>query len=98
MLTKAEKREINDRCDFIMTQEVLNECAAGIWADYIRYCEEHGIDPDSDHPIAEKTRSVYRTKEKIIGNPECRTVESLEPIRRELKEQRKYIEWLMKKE
>lgn len=30
--------------DFTMAQEVLNEYAAGVWTDYIRYCNAHGIE------------------------------------------------------
>lgn len=97
-LTEAEKEEINRRCDFIMEQEVLNECAAGISSDYKRYCKEHGIDVFSEHPIAKKTRLVWDYKGKIIGNPDCRTAESLIPIKEELKKLKRELMELMEKE
>lgn len=28
--------------DFTLEQEVLSEYAAGIWADYVSYCNSHG--------------------------------------------------------
>lgn len=78
--------------DFVMEQEVLNEYAAGIWADYISYCIEHNINLwDQDNSMAVKTQDVYECKRKIIESGECRSMEDLEPIKEELREMREYL-------
>lgn len=71
--------------DFTMAQEVLNEYAAGVWADYVNYCNMHGIDVnDLRNPMAVKTQLAYEYKNKIICTGECTCKEDLEPIKKEL--------------
>lgn len=73
--------------DFAMEQEVLNEYAAGVWSDYVSYCNAHGIDlGDVEQPMAVKTQLVYEYKKKIIDTGECKTIEDLKPIKIRLKE------------
>lgn len=73
--------------DFTMEQEVLNEYAAGVWADYVSYCNANGIDiGDMNEPMAVKTQLVYEYKRKIIDTGECKTLEDLKPIKYRLKE------------
>lgn len=90
-----EDTQLQDRFenyDFVMEQEVLNEYAAWIWADYISYCTEHDIDLEDQHnPIAMKTHEVYKYKRKIIESGECQNMQDLESIKEKLKESREYL-------
>lgn len=87
---QAQDRFIN--YDFVMEQEVLNEYAAWIWADYVSYCLANDIDlKDQHNPIAMKTQDVYEYKRKIIGNEECQNIQDLEAIKEKLKESREYL-------
>lgn len=85
--------------DFTMEQEVLNEWAAGIWADYVSYCHSHGIDlDDMSQPMAAKTQLVGEYKRKIILTGECTAIEDLEPIEAKLKELKDYLKEVKGKE
>lgn len=85
--------------DFTLEQEVLNEYAAGVWADYVSYCNSHSIDiGDTDQPLAVKTQLVYEYKKKIIETGECQTLEDLTPIKKKLKEMKDYLIELKRKE
>ncbi len=75
--------------ELVMEQEVLNEFAAEVWAEYVSYCNAHGIDlDDMEQPMAAKAQLVYDYKRKIIETGECQTLEDLEPVKEKLKEMR----------
>lgn len=75
--------------EFTMEQEVLNEFAAEVWADYVAYCDAHDIDiNDMEQPMAAKAQLVYDYKRKIIETGECETMEDLQPIKDKLLEMR----------
>lgn len=85
--------------DFTLEQEVLSEYAAGIWADYVSYCNSHGIDiGDKEEPMAARTQLVYEYKRKIIETGECKSLEDLEPIKHRLKEMKDYLIKVREKE
>lgn len=97
-MEKATPDAIRDY-DFTLEQEVLSEYAAGIWADYVSYCNSHGIDiGDKEEPMAARTQLVYEYKRKIIETGECRSVEDLEPIKHRLKEMKDYLARAKEKE
>lgn len=96
---KTDISESLKEYDFTMEQEVLNEWAAGIGADYISYCHSHGIDlDDMSQPMAAKTQLVYDYKRKIIETGECTVIEDLEPIEAKLKELKDYLKEVEGKE
>lgn len=85
--------------DFTIRQEVLNEFAAEVWANYVSYCDVHGIDiMDMEQSMAVKTQLVYDYKRKIIETGECKTIEDLEPIENKLLEMRDELVKLKEKE
>jgi hypothetical protein len=85
--------------DFTIGQEVLNEFAAEVWAEYVAYCDAHNIDiMDMKQPMAVKTQLVYDYKRKIIETGECETIEDLEPIKNKLQEMRDELVKLKEKE
>lgn len=92
MMKTATVQETIRDYDFTMAQEVLNEYAAGVWADYVRYCNAHEIDlKDLEQPMAVKTQQVYEYKNKIIGTGECKCKEDLESIKEELQKLKNYL-------
>lgn len=85
--------------EFTMEQEVLNEFAAEVWADYRSYCIAHGIDiMDMEQPMAAKAQLVYDYKRKIIETGECETIEDLQPIKDKLLEMRDELVKIKEKE
>lgn len=85
--------------EFTMEQEALNEFAAEVWADYVAYCDAHGIDiMDMEQPMAAKAQLVYDYKRKIIETGECETMEDLQPIKDKLLEMRDELVKIKEKE
>lgn len=92
-------KDNQDDYNFIIEQEVLNEYAAGIWADYVSYCMEHNIDTGMmQHPMEVRAQEVYECKRKIIENGECKNMEELEQIKERLMEMKVYLQEIKENE
>ncbi len=86
-------KETQEFYDFVLELDVVNEYAAGIWADYVTYCIDHDINTEEmQHPMAVKTQEVFDIKSKIYSGEECKNMEDIEQIKESLITMKQYLQ------